>query len=72
MSYLFKKELNSEYEIENIHELSGEKFLEFLKEKHSRPSSSITDKEQLVMDYLFRSNTDVMFLQEAGDVNWGE
>lgn len=51
------------YEINDIQSLDGEKLVSFLKDQLSRPSSSMTDKEQIVMDYLFKNNIDVLFLQ---------
>jgi hypothetical protein len=29
-------------------------------------------KQQMAMDFIFKNDIDVMFIQEGGDVNWAD
>jgi hypothetical protein len=45
---------------------------EFLEVRQKRLCSSIGKKYHMAMEYFMKSNSDVMLIQEAGEVDWGE
>jgi hypothetical protein len=52
--------------------LDSKKLKKYLSIKHNKPASNIKKKYELVMEYLIANNLDILFLQEAGCVDWGK
>jgi hypothetical protein len=63
--------MKREYLIQGIEELPSDKLREFLEERNKRLCSNIGKKYHMVMEYFMKSNSDVIFIQEAGTVDWG-